>query len=201
MRFSVRDLVYIGIFGALWGVSETGLGSVLHALQVPLTGTALAAVGMAIALTGRCFVPRPGSVLFIGLVTAMLKMLSVGGTVLNPMIAIVVESVLAELVLVAGRHNRVTFAAAGAAASAWSLVHPFLTGAILAGQGFFAVYASMLRNGARMLGVEPSAIVLILGVLTILHVAAGAAAGLLAWDTGHLVQSRLPLSARSSTDR
>lgn len=201
MRFSVRDLVYIGIFGALWGVSETGVGSVLHALQVPLTGTVLAGVGMTIALTGRYFVPRRGSVLFIGLVTALLKMLSVGGTVLNPMIAIVVESVLAELVLMAGRHHRVTFAAAGAAASAWSLVQPFLTGAILAGQGFFAVYARMLRNGARMLGVEPSAVVLILGVLAILHLVAGAAAGLLAWDAGHLVQSRLPLSAKSSTDR
>ena len=201
MRFSVRDLVYIGIFGALWGVSETGLGSVLHALRVPLTGTALAAVGMTIALTGRCFVPRPGSVLFIGLVTALLKMLSVGGTVLNPMIAIVVESVLAELVLMAGRHDRVTFTAAGAAAGAWSLVHPFLTGAILAGQGVVAVYAIVLQNGARMLGVEPSAAVLILGVLVILHVAAGAAAGLLAWDAGHLVQSRLPLSAKSSTGR
>jgi hypothetical protein len=201
MRFSVRDLVYIGIFGALWGVSETGLGSVLHALRVPLTGTALAAAGMTIALTGRCFVPRPGSVLFIGLVTALLKMLSVGGTVLNPMIAIVVESVLAELVLMAGRHDRVTFAAAGAAAGAWSLVHPFLTGAILAGQGFVAVSASLLRNGARMLGVEPSAVVVIVGVLIVLHLAAGAAAGLLAWDAGHLVQSRLPLSAENSTDR
>jgi len=197
MRFSVRDLVYIGIFGALWGVSETGLGSVLHALRVPLTGTALAAVGMTIALTGRWFVPRRGSVLFIGLVTALLKMLSVGGTVLNPMIAIVVESVLAEVVLMAGRRHRATFASAGAAACAWPLVHPFLTGAILAGQGFVLVYANMLRNGARMLGVEPSAVVLIVAALIILHLAAGAAAGLLAWNAGHLVQSRLSSSAGS----
>ena len=196
MRFSVRDLAYIGIFGALWGVSETSLGSVLHALRVPLTGTVLAAFGMTIALTGRWFVPRRGSVLFIGLVTALLKMLSVGGTVLNPMIAIVVEGLLAELVLMAGRHDRVTFGAAGAVACAWPLVHPFLTGAIVAGQGFLVVYANMLRNGARMLGVESSAVVLILAVLIVVHLAAGAAAGLLAWDAGHLVQSRLPQSAR-----
>jgi hypothetical protein len=201
MRFSVRDLVYIGIFGALWGASETGLGSVLHALEAPLAGAALAAVGVAIALVGRWFVPRPGSVLFIGLVTSLLKMLSVGGTVLNPMIAIVVESMLAEVVLTVGRHDRVTFAAAGAVATAWPLVHPFLTGAILAGRGFFAVYATMLRNGARVLGVEPSAAGLILGVLAVLHLVAGAAAGLLAWDTGCRVQSRLPRPAGRSTDR
>lgn len=201
MRFSVRDLVYIGIFGALWGVSETGLGSVLHALQVPLTGAALAAVGMAIALTGRLFVPRRGSVLFISLVTALLKMVSIGGTVLNPMIAVVVEGALAEMVLMAGRHHRVTFAAAGATACVWPLVHPFLTGAILAGRGFLLVYATLLRNGARMLGVEPSSVVLVLAVLIVLHLAAGAAAGLLAWDTGQRVQSRLSLSARNSAGR
>lgn len=200
MRFSVRDLVYIGIFGALWGVSETGVGSVLHALQVPLTGTVLAGVGMTIALTGRYFVPRRGSVLFIGLVTALLKMLSVGGTVLNPMIAIVAESVLAELALAVGRDGRGTFAAAGAAACAWSLVHPFLTGGILAGQGLFAVYLNMLRNGARVLGVPPSAAVLIVAVWTVLHLAVGTAAGLLAWDAGRVVQSRLTPSARPRTD-
>lgn len=99
MRFTVRDLVYIGVFGALWGAVEISLGSVLHTLNVPFSGVFLTGIGIAIALIGRLFVPRTGSVLFIGLVTAFLKMFSLGGIVLNPMIGIVAESVLAEVAL------------------------------------------------------------------------------------------------------
>ena len=81
-------MVYIGVFGALWAAVETTLGSALHVVNVPLTGVLMTGIGITIALIGRLFVPRKGSVFFIGVVTALLKMLSLGGIVLNPMIAI-----------------------------------------------------------------------------------------------------------------
>ena len=86
MRFRTRDLVYVGILGALWGAVEASLGSVLHALRVPFAGLVLSGVGIAIALCGRILVPRAGTIALIGLVTAFLKMLSVGGLVLNAML-------------------------------------------------------------------------------------------------------------------
>jgi hypothetical protein len=44
-------------------------------------------------------------------------------------------------------------------------------------------------------------VVLILAALIVLHLAVGATAGLLAWDAGRIVQSRLPASTQLSTDR
>ncbi len=198
MRFNVRDLVYIGVFGALWGVSEMSLGSVLHTLNVPFSGVVLTGIGIAIALIGRLFVPRTGSVLFIGLVTAFLKMFSLGGIVINPMIGIVAESLLAEVALTAlGQPRRLSFIVAGALATFWPFIHPFFTQGILYGAGILTIYERTLTNGARLLGLDPSAVVLILAGLIAIHLLIGSIAGLLAWDAGRVVQVRLRPAPRS----
>jgi ABC-type thiamin/hydroxymethylpyrimidine transport system permease subunit len=192
MRFTVRDLVYIGVFGALWGVAETSLGSLLHVLNVPFTGAFMGGIGITIALIGRLFVPRRGSLLFIGLVTACVKMLSLGGIVLNPMIGIVAEAVLAELALTAlGRPRRLSFVVAAVLATFWSFIHPFFTQGLLAGQGMLTVYGWTIERGARLLGLDASAVFVVLALVVGIHVAIGIVAGLLAWDAGRLVQGRL----------
>ncbi len=192
MRFTIRDLVYIGVFGALWGAVETTMGSVLHVLNVPFSGVALTGIGMTIALIGRLFVPRAGSLLFIGLVTAFLKLLSIGGIVVNPVIGILAESILAEVALTAlGRPRRLSFVVAGGMATFWPFVHPFFTQGILAGGGILTIYKRTIQNGARVLGFDPSAVLVILAALIVIHVTIGIVAGLVAWDAGRVIQARL----------
>jgi len=191
MRFRTRDLVYVGILGALWGAVEASLGSVLHALRVPFAGLVLSGVGIAIALCGRILVPRAGTIALIGLVTAFVKMLSVGGLVLNVMIGIVIESLLAEAVVDLLRPSRGTFLLAGAVATTWTLAHPFLSGGILGGQGFVAVFVTMVKSAAGILGLDTSAVALVLGVLVALHVGAGAVCGVIGWDAGQMARGRL----------
>ncbi len=192
MRFNVRELVYIGIFGALWGAMEITSGSLLHVFNVPFSGVMLSGVGIAIALIGRLFVPRVGSVLFIGLVTAFLKMFSLGGIVVTPMIGIVAESLLAEIALTAmGKSRRVSFMIAGATATFWPLVHPFFTQGILAGTGLVTIYTRTIEKGAKLLGFDPSAVTIILIALVIIHLLIGCVAGLIAWDAGRVAQARL----------
>jgi len=171
MKFTVRDLVYIGIFGALWGAVEMALGSYLHVIRAPFTGTIMTASGMIIVLVGRLFVPQRGSVLMMGLVTMLLKALSIGGVVANPMIAILAESLLAEAVLLLGGSNRLVFVAAGALATFWNFIHPFFTQGILAG-----------------------AVGLILLALIVVRLIAGAVAGGLAWSLGQQVLARLQVA-------
>ncbi len=192
MRFTTRDLVYVGVFGALWGVVEMTFGSLLHALNVPFAGAVLTGIGVTVALIGRLFVPRPGSVLLIGLVTACLKMFSLGGIVVNPMIGIAAEALLAELAVTAlGRPRRLSFIVAGALAVVWAFAQPFFTSGVLAGQGLATVMGWTLQKGAQVLGLLPSAAAVILGLLVSLHLLIGAAAGLLAWDAGRAVRTRL----------
>ena len=62
MKLTTRELATIAVFGTLWGISEITMGSVLHTLNIPFTGAFLAAIGLMIALVGRVFVPRKGSI-------------------------------------------------------------------------------------------------------------------------------------------
>ncbi len=200
MRFTARELVILAIFGSLWGAVEMSLGSVLHVLNIPMTGTLLAATGMSIALVGRLFVNQPGATLFIGAVTALLKMFSLGGIVIWPMFGILMEALLADVVLsLLRKPGRIAFALAGGLGVTWTLVHPFVTQGLIVGRDMFVIWLDTLDHGARVLNIDPAIGVSLFVIMGALYFGIGAAAGLLAWKTGQTVWGRLNSEHRFDT--
>lgn len=197
MKFTVRELVYIAIFGAIWGALEITLGSYLHVIFPPLAdtflvGLVMASVGMVVALIGHLFVPRTGSVLMIGIVTAILKMISIGGVKVGPLAAILIESLLAELALfVARTPRRWGFVFAGALATSWNFFHKFIFMWLLFGKGVYEVYLKMITEGARLLRIDLRYSLVIIVALLLVRVVVGGLAGWLAWDLGRAVRARL----------
>jgi len=192
MKFSTRQLVTLAVFGALWGAVEMSLGSVMKALNLPLSGAILAAVGVLVVLIGRLFIPQRGSTLFIGVIAMLLKLFSIGSIIIGPMIGILAEALIAEIVLsIFGKPSRISFLLAGAAAVSWTLVQPFFTGWLLFGRDTFIVWLDLLDQGARLVGANVEAAGLIVLILAGIHLAAGVAAGWLAWDIAHRLQARL----------
>jgi hypothetical protein len=204
--YTVRDWVTIGLFGALWGVVELTLGGVLHAIYPPLantflTGVVLAGIGVAIALTGRHFVPKRGSVVLIGVVTAILKLFSIGGVVVGPVVAILIESILMEVVLwIARVPHWPAFALGGALAVGWNLPHKFIMMRLLYGQGFVTVYNKLAQEGSQSLGLDPSLALLILAILLLVRMTAGAISGWFAWKLGGAVSRRLRLRSAATSE-
>ncbi len=197
-RFTTRDLVYVAVFGALWGVLEITLGSYLHLIFPPVTtplvgvGTIMTAIGMVVALIGRLFVPRAGSVLMIGVVVAILKALSMGGVKLSAMIAIIIECLLAELGLfLARRSSRWGFMLAGCLAVLWTFFHKFFGSYVFLGRGIYEVYLGVLKKGAQALGIGTGYALVIVAAFLLVRIVAGGLAGWLAWDLGRAVQARL----------
>ena len=145
------------------------------------------------------FVPRAGAVLMISLIAATLKAFSVGGVVLNPMIAIVIEGMLAELGLAIGGRRRhvLPFLLAGVLAVNWSLVQPFFTQGVLAGQGVLLIYTRTLQRVADMLGLSPGMVVALVVIVVLVHSAIGLAAGCHGAGIGReltrRLRSRVPL--------
>ena len=195
--FTVRDWVYVAVFGALWGALELTLGAYLHVLFPPLantffTGLIMAGLGAVIALVGRTFVPRPGAVLGIGIVTALLKVVSLGGVKVGPVVAILAEAILMELALLSKRPpTRWRYVLAGTLAVSWNFFHKFIMMRLLFGQGIAEVYVKMVKEGSQTLGLDARYAVAIIGVLFLFRVVVGAAGGWLAWDLGRLVARRL----------
>ena len=196
-RYTVRDWVYVAVFGALWGAAELTLGSYLHVLFPPLAdtfiiGLVMAGLGAIIVLVGRQFVPRTGAVLMMGIVTALLKTLSLGGVVIGPIVAILAESVLIEAtLLLAHPPTRWHFVLAGALAVSWNFFHKFIMMRLLYGKGIEAVYRQMIVDGSKVLHVDMRYGLAILLILFLVRVIVGALAGWLAWDLGGAVRRRL----------
>jgi hypothetical protein len=190
MTFSVRDLVYIGVFAGCWGAIEITVGGVVHALRVPFGGTMLTGAGIAIALVGSQYVPRRGAVALIALITALLKMLSVGGIVLSPMIAITLEGLVAEACLAAVGSTLPGFLCAGAMACLYPLLHATMSAWITGGTDFLGAYVRILERGANLLGVPVSWGLGLLALIAAIHVAIGLVSGTLAWRIGAGLQRR-----------
>jgi len=194
MNFKTRELVLLAVFGALWGASEIVLGSVLHNLKVPFNGVILAGIGLLIALIGRVFIPKRGATFFIGVIATILKLFSIGSVVVGPMIGILAEALLAEVILtLSKRPSRPAFMLAGSLGVLWTLLHPFLTGLLLFGRSIVEVWLATIQEGSRLLGLRASSGALILAILLILiviRVIVGGLAGWLAWDVGKLLKTR-----------
>jgi ABC-type thiamin/hydroxymethylpyrimidine transport system permease subunit len=192
MKFTTRELVLLAVFGALWGAVEVSLGAVLHAVRAPMAGSLLAGIGIMIALIGRLYVPRRGATLFIGIIAMVLKLFSIGSVVVGPMIGILAEALLAELVLSStAKPGRLTFLLAGGLAVLWTLVQPFFTGLVIFGREIFVIWLDLLDEGQRLFGLPQQAALWIVLILAGVRFAIGAIAGWLAWNAGLLLRRRL----------
>lgn len=194
MKWSLRDWVYVAIFGALWGAVEITLGSYLHVIfpslsNTFLNGLVLTFLGVVIALIGRRFVPHTGAVLMIGVVTVLLKLLSWGGVKIGPMVAILAEAALMEVGLLWGA-RRVSYLLAGLLAFAWNTVHPFIMLPLLFGLSLTEAYAKLVRDGVQALGRDLGSGALILFILFLIRIAVGSMAGWAAWELGRAVGRR-----------
>jgi hypothetical protein len=189
---TTRALVTCTVFGTLWGLSEMTLGTVLKSLNIPLSGAVLAAIGLLIALVGRVFVPRRGSTLYVGVIAMLLKLFSLGGVVLGPMVAIFAEALVAELILSAfPGPGRLASIAAGSGGVLWVLIHPLITNPLLFGRTAFVAWLDLVDRGSRLLGLPANAVVFVVGALAIIHLAIGAMTGWLAWGIGRQLQDRM----------
>lgn len=192
MKLSTRELATIAVFGTLWGLSEISLGSVLKSLNIPFSGTMLGAIGLIIALVGRAFVPKKGSTLFVGVIAMLLKLFSLGGVIIGPMVGIISEALVAEIVLsLMGKPRQVSFLLAGALGVAWTLAQPFVTGPLLFGRTLFVVWLDLLDTGTRLLGLDENAAFVIVIALLAIYLSIGCLAGWLSWDLARQLQTRM----------
>jgi ABC-type thiamin/hydroxymethylpyrimidine transport system permease subunit len=196
-KYEVRDWVYIGLFGALWGGIELSLGTLLHVVFPPLantffTGIILTSIGCIIALCSRFFVPQKGGILLVGVITALLKLVSPGGVKLGPIVAIIMESALMEGSLFFFKKKRASgFMLAGSFALAWNFLHRFVMMRLLYGNHFMDVAVKMAKGGSRLFGIDEVQILAVLGILLVIQISAGIVSGLLAWKLGVEIMKRM----------
>jgi len=147
-------MVYTAVFGALWGLAEATLGSLLHLLHLPLSGAVLGAVGMGIVLIARRLNPVRGSTILMALIAASIKMLSFATIKLGPFVAIVLEGALLELTLSLLGTGLAAFLTSSLIISVYPIIQSIVTKSILFGENFVPVMLELAEGFSQRIGYE-----------------------------------------------
>lgn len=142
------------MLGSLWASVEIILGSFLHNLHIPLSGTLLASLGLILMIKGYKMWPEKGLFWRTALVTATMKSFSPSAIILGPMLGIFMEGVLLELFVRGFRGRWPGFILGGALAVSWSLFQKILVLLITFGPDFVKLYENMYFMAARMLQIQ-----------------------------------------------
>ncbi|MCU0290530.1 MAG: hypothetical protein MUF10_00855 [Thermoanaerobaculaceae bacterium] len=186
-----RSWTAAALFGSLWGAAELSLGALLSAARVPLGGLLMASLGVVCMVTARRLHPAPGQSLAMGVVVAFLKVFSVGGMVLGPVVGILTEALLVEVafLLLGLRPGAALVGGAAALASApsWML----LWASLLTGPEAVRAVERGMRSVASAFGWPGATPLALVASLVGLAGVLGAAAGALAWRVAGRVVVRV----------
>ncbi|MFH1132500.1 MAG: hypothetical protein V1754_14280 [Pseudomonadota bacterium] len=178
-------------FGALWGAMEITLGSFIHAMRFPFSGSLLAALGAAILVIQRQILPMRGSSLATGFVAAMCKSISPGGIILGPMVAIATEGLLVEIALFFGQRSLLPAIMAGVLCALWSVCQKLLMHYVLYGWKVLELYFAAIVKAGDWMGMSAKAgwwsLTVFLGTISFI----GALGGLIGRRIGNDSRRRL----------
>ena len=147
-----KSIVSIAVFGTLWGFIEATLGNALHLLHLPFSGSILASIALIIILIARIYNPTHGSTFLMALIAAFIKALSFTTVKLGPFVAIIMEGVLIELILLLFHPGRFGFFASGLVMALYPIIQTIVTKTILFGSNFVPVVLELAQGFSNSVG-------------------------------------------------
>ncbi len=189
-RLSVHDITVLAMLVALNVVLELTLGSLLHIIKFPLTGSAMVVVNALVYTLGYRCRSRFGIITAMGVLTALISFATSGGLKLMIMPAIFVEALVIDIAISLTHGRFGGFVLAGALASLTAFVMMIVNRVIFMGLPFQAALEKVASLGE---GANVSLIVAVVG-LCLYRLAVGAIFALLLWKVYSLLE---PLMLRT----
>ncbi|MBL7192004.1 hypothetical protein ISS30_09935 [bacterium] len=187
----LRRTAYLAVFGAVWGGMEMVMGGILHSMQIPLRGMIMSTIGAFILCAGRLWIGGRGTAVSIGVITAFLKLFSIGGLVLSPAIAIIMESLIAEIVFDIMGAKRLSCLISGMGIVFYSIPHKIFSLLVIYRRELTSLYQTLIEENIELFSSPGSIpVILVVSIYVLLHIAAGASAGLAAYTVTLNVKKR-----------
>jgi nucleoside-triphosphatase THEP1 len=89
--------VKAALLGSMWGSIEIIVGSFLHNLRIPITGTILSAIGVSLLIGGHYLWKEKGLIWRAGVICALMKSISPSAVIIGPMVGILAEAFVLDL--------------------------------------------------------------------------------------------------------
>ena len=137
------------VIGSFWASIEIILGSFLHNLRIPLTGTILSFISVYMLISFLQVWKENGLIIRAGLVCALMKSISPSAIILGPMIGIITEAVLLEFFIFLLGKNLLGYMIGGAFAVLSALIHKLASLLILYGLNFIKILSSLFTYSVK----------------------------------------------------
>jgi len=139
------------VLGTTWASSEIILGSFLHNLRVPFSGSILTGIGLILLISASYRWKEKGLFWRSGLICAVLKTMSPSAIIFGPMIAIFMEALFFEFsVRIIGK-NFMGFAFASVLAMSWGLIQKLVNYIIFYGFEIVKLYEGFMEYAQKQL--------------------------------------------------
>lgn len=183
------------VAGGLWASFEIIVGSLLHNLHIPFSGTLLATFSVVLMISFLQIWNETGLIWRAGLICGLMKSLSPSAVILGPMTGIMMEAVFMDLVIYLVGRNMIGYILAGIAALLSTILHKLASLFILYGDDLVTIYVNLFRFLQKQLGLQDANPKdLIIGIM-ILYILVGAAAAM----AGTMLGKKALLKQREGT--
>jgi nucleoside-triphosphatase THEP1 len=170
--------------GSLWASFEIIVGSFLHNLHLPFSGASLTFASVLLVIAFVQFWNDKGLIWRAGLICALMKSLSPSAVILGPMIGIMTEAFIIEIIVRLMGRNLVSYMVAGGLAVTSALIHKVISLLILYGFDIIKIFEGIYQYALKQLkfpDIEPLKLVII---LVALYLVAGFIASVLGYIMG-----------------
>jgi len=188
--YSSNDILITLSFGILWGLIEVFLSPYLI-FRLPLTGVILTALAIVIILTGRYFAQSPGTILLMGITAALMKFFSQTSSICYPSIAIIVEALIAETIILFFKIRFMSFLTTGVLLLIYVSLHSIFSKNLDISQWQNFADAPLFDRIAHTLNIDSSFIPWIVTSFFIMHVLVGVIAAVFAWKLSKFISTHL----------
>lgn len=184
-------MAFIAIFGSIWGIIEVSVGTYLHIFRFPFAGALMSSLALLVILSGAVFIDDKFAIVKIGAVACFVRIFSVGSIIISPLISMVIEAIIANVIILIFSKNIFSFVLTGIIIVTYTFFHKFIAQGILFGKGIFKIYIDVLNEGSSLLGINIQYTFLIIFLLILLHIIFGIMAGITAYYLANQAKKRL----------
>ncbi|MBM3421201.1 MAG: hypothetical protein FJY11_08710 [Bacteroidetes bacterium] len=183
------------VAGSIWASLEIIIGSFLHNLRVPFSGTILAVMSVYLMVGFLQVWNERGLVWRAGIICGLMKSVSPSAVIIGPMTGIMLEAILLETTIRLLGRNLTGYLAGGAIAVFSTLIHKIATLLILYGFDLVRIAADLYSFAVRQTGFETDRPEVLLLMISGVYLGAGMLAA-----SGGYIAGRLYISKQKIPD-
>lgn len=174
--------------GSIWASFEIVLGSFLHNIRFPLSGTLLTSMTVILLITFAQLWSDKGLFIKAGLIAALMKSISPSAILLGPMTAMFLEALLIEIALFFLGRNFFSYIFAGILALYSVIIHKIATLLILYGLDIVKITKNLYFFTIKQLNIVNLGFYEAIFILSLAYIGLGIIAAVIGYYTGKMAK-------------